>query len=545
MTEPQLSSDNSSTTAFPPLLAGDIKRSRAYSQSYHPEGAGDGVSLRRGSAGRTERGYGTVPYNMGQGKGKELPTLWTIWNISPGRIRKRVFGLAGVLFFGSCILWSLACSYRDSADYKLEAVYEPAPKIVHVNPSAHVERNEYIHLVTLPFNIHSPPTPPVHSKPGRHFRRLIFIGDVHGAYDELKELLDKVKFDSTGGSDHVVFTGDVVAKGPKSSEVLDLLRKLEDRGVGSCVRGNHDDRVLKAYRRLHRDTEGGEDEVDELDEEGEEVDEEGEEVAGDDGALEEIHENIIDIQDEYSEQGKRRRQRKRASDEAVAKTLTLAQAKYLAGCPLILRIPRAGHRGGELLVVHAGIVPGTPLLKQDPKLLMNMRTILPPEGHKHKGGEIQIGKGSSTRKGRHWAGIWNEWEERQIKGKFILGEDEEKTVVTEVLWEGVDEENTIAEDVLWEGVDEDVVIGGDEAVPEVLLKKQEDEEREQGTTVVYGHYAAKGLDLRKWTKGLDSNCVRGGALSALIVESKRGKEKGDKGDVEMEVVSVKCKKYVD
>lgn len=465
------------------------------------------MPLRRGSASRisgTEKGYGTVPYNMKQ---DGLPAAWTIWNSSPGRIRKRIFGLAGVLFFGSGILWLLARSYCDSADYEFENIHKPAPTLSHVNPSAHAEKNEYIHLVTLPFNIHSPPkspNPPEHKKPGdRHFRRLILIGDVHGAYDELKELLEKVKFDSTGGTDHVVFTGDIVAKGPKSGKVLDLLRELEDKGVGNSVRGNHDDRVLKAYHRLHRNSKDGGDEVDE-EEEGVDEEEEEEAVDGDD-VLEEIHGNLIEAQ------GKRR-QRKRASDESVAKTLTSAQAKYLAGCPLILRIPRAGHKGGELLVVHAGIVPGTPLLKQDPKLLMNMRTILPPGGNKGKGGDTRIGKGSSTRKGQHWASIWNEWVERQIKGESTLGEEGMAAAVPEVS-------------------------------PEILLKEI-DKEREQGITVVYGHYAARGLDLRTWTKGLDSNCVRGGALSALIVEPKKDKEKGGEGDVEMEVVSVKCKKYV-
>jgi hypothetical protein len=36
-------------------------------------------------------------------------------------------------------------------------------------------------------------------KPQEGGRRLIFIGDVHGAYDELVSLLEKVKYDSTTG----------------------------------------------------------------------------------------------------------------------------------------------------------------------------------------------------------------------------------------------------------------------------------------------------------------------------------------------------------
>lgn len=49
----------------------------------------------------------------------------------------------------------------------------------------------------------------------------------------------------------------------------------------------------------------------------------------------------------------------------------------------------------------------------------------------------------------------------------------------------------------------------------------------------YGHYAAKGLDIRKYSKGLDSNCVRGGRLSAYVI----GKKKE-------ELVSVSCRTFL-
>jgi hypothetical protein len=49
----------------------------------------------------------------------------------------------------------------------------------------------------------------------------------------------------------------------------------------------------------------------------------------------------------------------------------------------------------------------------------------------------------------------------------------------------------------------------------------------------YGHYAAKGLDLRPLSKGLDSNCARGGKLTALVASTRTD---------EPEVVSVKCRK---
>ena len=60
------------------------------------------------------------------------------------------------------------------------------------------------------------------------------------------------------------------------------------------------------------------------------------------------------------------------------------------------------------------------------------------------------------------------------------------------------------------------------------------------STVVYGHAASRGLDLKRWTKGLDSGCVYGRKLSALVVNS-HGKhfddsdESDDIDDEDMEI----------
>jgi hypothetical protein len=37
-------------------------------------------------------------------------------------------------------------------------------------------------------------------------------------------------------------------------------------------------------------------------------------------------------------------------------------------------------------------------------------------------------------------------------------------------------------------------------------------------TVVYGHDASTSLSIRTFTKGLDSGCVTGGKLTALVIE---------------------------
>ena len=52
--------------------------------------------------------------------------------------------------------------------------------------------------------------------------RTIIVGDVHGCRRELEQLLDKVAF-ATG--DRLVFVGDLVARGPDSLRVLDVVRR--------------------------------------------------------------------------------------------------------------------------------------------------------------------------------------------------------------------------------------------------------------------------------------------------------------------------------
>jgi diadenosine tetraphosphatase ApaH/serine/threonine PP2A family protein phosphatase len=64
--------------------------------------------------------------------------------------------------------------------------------------------------------------------------RTIVVGDLHGCYDELLDLLDKVSF---GSEDRLICVGDLITKGPKNREVLD--RFMTDPQFTSVL-GNHD-----------------------------------------------------------------------------------------------------------------------------------------------------------------------------------------------------------------------------------------------------------------------------------------------------------------
>jgi hypothetical protein len=80
--------------------------------------------------------------------------------------------------------------------------------------------------------------------------RIVAVGDVHGGYERFVRLLAQAglvdkDLNWTGGSAHLVQTGDVVDKGPHARKALDLLRKLEEEAPKSGGRvhfliGNHE-----------------------------------------------------------------------------------------------------------------------------------------------------------------------------------------------------------------------------------------------------------------------------------------------------------------
>ncbi len=80
--------------------------------------------------------------------------------------------------------------------------------------------------------------------------RVVAIGDVHGAYEELVTVLEGTGIaspagDWAGGTAHLVMLGDLVGRGPRGREVLDLIRRLQRqaRAAGGEVHyllGNHE-----------------------------------------------------------------------------------------------------------------------------------------------------------------------------------------------------------------------------------------------------------------------------------------------------------------
>ncbi len=74
------------------------------------------------------------------------------------------------------------------------------------------------------------------------------VGDVQGCYDELRELIERLRF--SADRDRLYFVGDLVNRGPASLEVLRFVRSLGDNAL--VVLGNHDLHLLAVAHGARR-----------------------------------------------------------------------------------------------------------------------------------------------------------------------------------------------------------------------------------------------------------------------------------------------------
>jgi len=143
-------------------------------------------------------------------------------------------------------------------------------------------------------------------------QRTIIVGDVHGCVEELRLLLRKC---GQAKGDRVVLAGDLVAKGPDSQGVVQFAR--EDGLL--AVLGNHD-----AFALAHQ-----------------------------------------------SEADKDRSQGRRSYIRSLGKD----DWAYLEALPPFLRLGDVRPGGPEVLVVHAGLVPGVAVEDQRREHLRTLRSI--------------------------------------------------------------------------------------------------------------------------------------------------------------------------
>jgi len=76
-------------------------------------------------------------------------------------------------------------------------------------------------------------------------KRLFAIGDIHGCFDSLRELVEhKIKI---GKSDKLVFLGDYIDRGNQSRKVIEYIIGLKDKDFDiTTLIGNHESMLLEA-----------------------------------------------------------------------------------------------------------------------------------------------------------------------------------------------------------------------------------------------------------------------------------------------------------
>ena len=83
--------------------------------------------------------------------------------------------------------------------------------------------------------------------------RTYVIGDIHGCYDRLIALMDKINVDLD--SETLVFLGDYIDRGPDSFEVVEYLIDLKKKYPGIIfIKGNHEEMLEKYLSKTDRYT---------------------------------------------------------------------------------------------------------------------------------------------------------------------------------------------------------------------------------------------------------------------------------------------------
>jgi serine/threonine protein phosphatase 1 len=148
------------------------------------------------------------------------------------------------------------------------------------------------------------------------------IGDIHGCFTKLANVYRHCLDHSAGKPHRFVFLGDYVDRGKRTKDVIDFLIRVQaaapDRVV--CLMGNHEDLLLDAAK--------------------------GENVAL---WLDNSGDTTL-----------------RSYGVMTAAEIPPAHLEWIAALPL-------SHADGKRFYVHAGIMPGVPLKKQERKVMLWMR----------------------------------------------------------------------------------------------------------------------------------------------------------------------------
>ncbi|KAK7033157.1 phosphoric monoester hydrolase [Favolaschia claudopus] len=341
-------------------------------------------------------------------------------------------------------------------------------------------------------------------------RRTIILGDIHGMNQPFHALLDKISFDPS--SDALVHVGDIIAKGPNSEDILSYMVAHNITGV----RGNHDQKVIEWRTWLNWVThlDGGKHFLNNFHRKAE--------AADPDDPEHWAEKHIKKTSETNSKWWKLIPEGwKILSDHyRLARAMSDAEYQYLLSLPLVLHAPSA-----HTFIAHAGVLPSDPRYAPSHRRQPLARVPVLPDGLNQA--------------------------EHPEKTLALLRRLQEAAILTEVPqntdpWVNLNMRSILKDNSItrskhgepWANLwnrDMSLCAGFDGHL--TRSSKTKTPLSCYPATVVYGHAAARGLDIKRWSVGLDSGCVAKGRLSALVLgpnipKSHSGRLESIVGDIE-------------
>ncbi|KAL5486315.1 hypothetical protein ACEPAI_7361 [Sanghuangporus weigelae] len=340
-------------------------------------------------------------------------------------------------------------------------------------------------------------------------RRILFIGDIHGMKESFDKLLKKANYNRN--TDHLIHVGDIVAKGPLDGS-LDVLAFMTKNNI-SGIRGNHDQMVIgwRAWIENVLSQSGGRYWLEKLEKKNEKERK---------AYLKHLRKALKKGKGEVW---------KRIPDDwefmgdhyTVARTMNDEQSFYLRNLPLVMHIPRL-----HAFVVHAGLLPLDP--RRSATSARQPLSRVPEDEDKGKGKKKDVVERLRVVQEE---GIlsdvpqnndpWNVMNVRSILKDNSISRDSKAGSAWAPLWNSIVSRcggfnldlDYAGEDDLESFIDE----GYSGTIKSSLQMVKEKPLPCYPSTVVYGHAASRGLDIRRWTKGLDTGCVYGRRLTTLVL----------------------------
>lgn len=347
-------------------------------------------------------------------------------------------------------------------------------------------------------------------------RRIIVIGDVHGMNKSLTALLNQISFDTR--KDILIHLGDLTTRGTVEDSLAVLSFMESNKILG--VRGNNDQEVLewRAWMDWIVSQPGGREWLRQVDDHWSDY-----ELALERGDMSALDSSPSSMKKPDWGNKVPKGWKPLGDHYQVARAMSRSQYSYLRSLPLVLYAPE-----GHVFFVHAGLLaadpsrklthPKQPLshwpsLKQrkhnipairkaqelallseipqnrDPWVVQNMRSV-------RKNGRPT----RSSSKGTPFSDLWN-----KIMNK-CSGFQTSNARLGSVTRVAGYQESQLAHLPCYP------------------------------STVVYGHAAGRGLDVKRWSIGLDTGCGHGRRLSALVLDA-RSFSSGASGDYTFDLSS--------